>query len=291
MGSSNGHRGRIRGGWLTLLLAAALVLSACFSTGAPPTAQAGPTATQLPRPTLAVTNTPAPTSASTPAPQSVLRVSSFPIAQTDPAQISANGEVLIANHVYDYLVDIDAQNQIRPRLATEWQRSQDGLTYTLTLASGVTFHDGSPFGAKDVVWTYNRLRNTPGLPTVDLYRDIVDVQATGDLEVTFTLSETNPFFLFDLSDNHALMMKAGTTDPTSFNGTGPFKVVDYVAADRLTMTANKDYFVKGEPYLDGLEIIFFSDQTASADALRSGQIDVTMDLSTPLYVSLQDGRT
>jgi peptide/nickel transport system substrate-binding protein len=86
-----------------------------------------------------------------PAAQGTLRVSSFPIAQTDPARISANGEVLLANHVCDYLVDIGAEkNQIQPRLATEWSRSQDGLTYTFTLASGVTFHDGSPFGAMDL---------------------------------------------------------------------------------------------------------------------------------------------
>jgi peptide/nickel transport system substrate-binding protein len=275
------QKDRIRWRRFTLLVVATIVLSACSST-------AGPAATSAPTAAVAITDTPIPTSGSTPAPQNTLRVSSFPIAQTDPAQISANGEVLIANHVYDYLVDIDAQNQIRPRLATAWRHSQDGLTYTFTLASGVTFHDGSPFGAKDVVWTYNRLRNTSGLPTADLYENIVDIQATGDLTVTFTLSETNPFFLYDLSDNHALMMNEGTTDPTHFNGTGPFKVVDYVAADRLTMTANKDYFIKDLPYLDGLEIIFFSDQTASADALRSGQIDLTMDLSTPLYVSLQE---
>ena len=93
--------------------------------------------------------------------QGVLRVTANPIAQTDPAKISSDAEVLIANHVYDYLVDIDPNNEIQPRLATSWTHSSDGLSYTFSLARGVTFHDGSPLTAEDVVWTFNRLRDPP----------------------------------------------------------------------------------------------------------------------------------
>jgi peptide/nickel transport system substrate-binding protein len=219
--------------------------------------------------------------------EGTLRVSAFPIAQTDPAQISSDSEVLIANHVYDYLIDVDAENQIQPRLATDWTRSEDGLRYTFTLAEGVTFHDGSSLTAADVVYTFRRLRDTEGLPTTDLYSNITSMEATGDLEVTFTLSDTNPFLLYDLSDNHALIIKEGTEEATDFNGTGPFRVVDYQPENRIVMEANEDYFIEGQPHLQGLEIIFFNEQSASASALRGGQIDLTMDLSTPLYESLQ----
>jgi len=219
--------------------------------------------------------------------EGVLRVTAFPIAQTDPALISSDAEVLIASQVYDYLVDVDANNEIQPRLATEWTESEDGLTYTFSLAEGVTFHDGSPFSAEDVVWTFDRLRDPDsGYPTADLYQNIVDVEATGDLEVTFTLSETNPFFLYDLSDNHALILKAGTEDPTDWNGTGPFVVTAYQPESRVVLQANESYFVEGQPRLEELQVLFFSDQSAAADAVRGGQADLTMDLSTPLYESL-----
>jgi peptide/nickel transport system substrate-binding protein len=79
-----------------------------------------------------------------------------PMAATDPAFISSDSEVLVANHVYDYLVDVDPQSNVVPRLATEWLASDDGLTYTFTLAEGATWHDGDPFTAEDVVWTFNR---------------------------------------------------------------------------------------------------------------------------------------
>lgn len=218
----------------------------------------------------------------------VLRIASQPIVQTDPAFISSDGEVAVANAVYDYLVDIDASNVIRPRLAGSWTISNDGLSYVLKLAEGVTFHDGSPFSAADVVWTFDRLRDPDsGLPTADLYSNIASIEASGDLEVTFTLKEPNPFFLFDLSDNHALVLKADTADPTDFNGTGPFIVTNYSPEDRIEMTANPDYFVRGQPRLAGVEFIFFNDEAATVEALRSQQIDLVWRMSIPLYQSLQ----
>lgn len=216
----------------------------------------------------------------------ILRISAFPIAQTDPAYISSDSEVLVASQVYDYLVDVDADNQIQPRLAVDWMRSEDGLSYTFTLATGVRFHDGSLLTSEDVVWTFERLRDTDGLPTADLYSNITSIVATGELELTFNLNETNPFFLYDLSDNHALIMKANSGSPLEFNGTGPFVVSDYRPNDRIILQANDKYFVPDQPHLRGLEIIFFDDQAAAVDALRSGQIDLSMDLSTPQFESL-----
>jgi peptide/nickel transport system substrate-binding protein len=159
-----------------------------------------------------------------------------------------------------------------------------------TLAEGVTFHDGSPLTAEDVAWTFNRLRDPElELPTSSLYSNILEVQATGDQEVTFTLENPNPFFLFDLSDNHALVLKAGTEDAdTNFNGSGPFKVVEYLPEDRIVLEANEDYFIDGQPNLGGLEIIFFNDETASVDALRGGQVDLIMRMATSLFTSLRD---
>src|SRR5690554_310918 len=129
--------------------------------------------------------------------------------QLDPAFASSDSEISILNAVYDYLVDIDTESNIQPRLATSWTISEDGLTYTFTLAENVTFHDGSLLTANDVVWTFDRLRDPSlELPTADLYSNIESITATGDHEVQFTLKQTNPFFLYDLSDNHALVVQA-----------------------------------------------------------------------------------
>jgi peptide/nickel transport system substrate-binding protein len=286
---------------IVILVVLALGLQACTGATATPAATSAPAQPTSPPPTTAPgepTNPPPTTAPPTAEPATaepgadrtgVFRVAVQPIVQTDPAYISSDPEIIFANHVYDYLVDVTPDNTIAPRLATDWSNSEDGLTYTFTLAEGVTFHDGSPFSAEDVVWTFNRLRDPEaGLPTSDLYSNIADIQATGELEVTFTLQQPNPFFLFDLSDNHALVIQDGTTDAgQDFNGTGPFKVTQYSPEDRMDLEANPDYFVEGQPQLAGLELIFFNDQTAMVDALRGGQVDLVMVLSTDLYSSLE----
>lgn len=250
---------RIVGTLFPLLVAVALVLSAC----------GGGAATQ--------------TSGET-----ELRIGYDRIEQTDPALISSDAEVSVANAVYDYLVDVDANNEIQPRLAQSWDVSDDGLTYTFDLVQNAAFHDGTPLTATDVVWTFNRLRNPDsGFATVELYSEIESVEASGDHQVAFTLSDTNPFFLFDLSDNHALIIKDGTEDATDFNGTGPFVVDNYSPEDRIELSANPDYFVDGQPGVDKLTYIFFGDRAAAVDALRSDQVDLVMQLPTPIYQSLE----
>lgn len=223
----------------------------------------------------------------------MLRVAWEIPVQLDPAFASSDSEISILNAVYDYLVDIDTSSNIQPRLATDWTMSEDGLTYTFTLTEGVTFHDGAPLTAEDVVWTFNRLRDPElGSPTADLYTNIAEIAATGEREVQFTLTETNPFFLYDLSDNHALVVKAEAADlGTNFNGTGPFRVVDYSPENRMDLEANPDYFIEGKPGVAAMEMIFFGDQAAAVDALIGGQVDVVLRMPTPLYVALEGETT
>ncbi len=217
-----------------------------------------------------------------------MNVAMQPMVQTDPALISSDTEVLVANHVYDYLVDVSAENTIVPRLAKDWNVSPDGLTYTFNLEEGVVFHDGSPLTAKDVVWTFDRLRNPDsGFPTATLYENIVSITSVSDLQVEFKLKNTNPFFPYDLSDNHALIIKDGTTEASDFNGSGPYKVSEYLPEDRIILQANPDYWLEGKPGLAELQVIFFNDDAAMVDALRGGQVDLVMRLPTPLYQSLE----
>jgi len=216
------------------------------------------------------------------------RVAMQPPTRIDPAIIDSDSEIAIANAVYDYLVDVGSDNAIEFRLAESVNVSEDGLVYAFILEDNVRFHDGTPLVPGDVVWTFDRLRNPDnGFPTGSLYENIESIEVTGSDEVTFHLIETNPFFLYDLADNHALILKRGTTDFSEFNGTGPFVVDDYRPDDRILMTANDDYFIGGFPGLDELQFIFFTDSVAAVDALRGGQIDMAWRMPVSLYVTLQ----
>jgi peptide/nickel transport system substrate-binding protein len=80
------------------------------------------------------------------------------------------------------------------------------------------------------------------------------------------------------------MLKANTANPgKDFGGTGPFVVTNYQPADRIEMTAFKDYWVPGEPKLENLQIIFFSDESAASDATQGGQIDLDIMVSTSQF--------
>lgn len=291
------HNKRLHSSLILVILALAVLLAACTGDSETPTPPDSPSQTQPEETSAEDTEeeqSAVPPTAELPKPvgpvrDGTLRVAMQPMAILDPAFISSDSEVLIANAVYDYLVDIDPQSNVIPRLATAWDVSEDGLTYTFTLVKGATWHDGDPLKAEDIVWTFERLRDPDvGSGAADVYTEIADIQATGDLEVTFTLSETNPFFLNDLSDNRALIIKRGTEDPTDFNGTGPFVVSSYSPEDRIVLKANEAYFINDQPKLEGVEVIFFNDETASVDALRGGQLDLVMRMSTSLFESLQD---
>ncbi|MFC2096047.1 ABC transporter substrate-binding protein, partial [Candidatus Bipolaricaulota bacterium] len=216
------------------------------------------------------------------------RVAMQPPTRIDPAIIDSDAEIAIANAVYDYLVDVAADNTIELRLAEAVNVSDDGLTYTFSLEDNVHFHDGSPLMPGDVVWTFDRLRDPDnGFPTASLYSNIDSIEVTGPDSVDFHLVKTNPFFLYDLADNHALILKRGTTEFSEFNGTGPFVVEDYRPGERILMTANDDYFIAGLPGLDALQFIFFTDSVATVDALRGGQVDMAWRMPVSLYVTLQ----
>ncbi len=217
-----------------------------------------------------------------------LRVGIETPAQLDPAFASADAEILVLANVYDYLVDIDAANEVQPGLAESWEIADEGRTWTFQLRDDVRFHSGAPLEAEDVVATYDRLRDPDaGLPTGDLYANVVDVRAEDARTVVFELAEPNPFFAYDLSDNHAVIHRADADEfGSTFDGTGPFRVVAYAPEDRMTLEAVPDHPFRA-PGVDAVELIFFAEQSAAVSALRGGQLDLVLRMPTPLYQSLE----
>jgi peptide/nickel transport system substrate-binding protein len=272
---------------ISLLLAGILAVAGCAAPAAPAPTTAPEQAAPGAQP---AEEAPAPSQ------PSALRVAMDTPVQLDPAFASSDAEIAILNAVYDYLVDVDHENRIQPRLASAAQIAPDGLSYTFEIDPNATFHDGSPVTAADVIWTFDRLRDPAAeLPTSDLYSNIESIFAPGNEDpatsktVIFQLTKPDPFFQFNLSDNHAVIVKAGTTDfTTDFNGSGPFKVSSYSPEDRMELVANEDYFIEGKPGVDNLTFLFFSDQAASVDALRGGQVDLVMRMPTPLYLALEN---
>jgi peptide/nickel transport system substrate-binding protein len=218
--------------------------------------------------------------AGTLAQESVLRVGLPAVVNINPATGSNDPEVMFNHLIYDYLYSLDAENNLIPNLATGYEVSEDGLTYTFTLREGVTFHDGSPFSAADVVFSYNYLKEQ-GSPALNL---LGEFEVTGEgLTVTFTLPRPNADFIYGIASNWAFILKDGMTTPNvlgdtaddfrNFNGTGAFKLIDYSPNAFALFERNPNYWMEGAPMVDRVELIFINDQQAQIDALRSGAVD------------------
>ena len=215
-----------------------------------------------------------------------LRVGINAPVQLDPALGSADSEIMFNRNLYDYLIEILPDGNLAPNLAESWTVSDDSLTYTFSLVEGVTFHDGSPLTANDVVFTFNRLKELES-PALGLLREF-EVSAADDLTVVFTLAGVNADFLFGVGSRFAPILKDGTAEPNvivegdnpfaNFNGTGPFVLSDFAPGESATFAANASYWVEGQPQVETLEILYIEDPLAQIDAIRSGTVDVIFRL-------------
>ncbi len=212
----------------------------------------------------------------------VLRVSTNAPIELDPALGSLDSEVMLNRALYDALVDIRPDSSIAPNLASGWEISEDGLTYTFTLQSGVTFQDGSPLTSADVVYTFNRLVEV-GSSAVNILGEFV-VEAPDESTVVFTLPAPNADFLYGIGSQFSGVVKDGAETPNvlaegadnpyvNFNGTGPFVLQDYQPGERAVLAANEDYWQDGAPALGGVEFIYNDDPVAQVNALRNGEVD------------------
>ncbi len=217
----------------------------------------------------------------------VLRVGMTTPQVLDPALGSNDPEILLNRSVYDYLIEVLPDKSIAPNLASSWTISDDGLTYTFQLVSGVTFHDGSPFTAADVVYTFNRLKQIES-PALNLLGSF-EVSGPDAQTVVFTLPAPNADFLYGVADRFALIVKDGTESP-DFNGTGPFVLesLDANPGGRAVLVKNANYWKPGQPLLDRVEFVFITEPTTQVDALRSGQVDFIFKITPDLVSVLEN---
>jgi len=270
-----------------------------------------PTAAAAPAPTVAAAASVvsgAPSAAGTTVPaMPMARSMAGPVkSQIDPAKIKKGGTLieggtsdvrtfnpvligdttsgLVDGLMYDNLVDVDPDTlQPVPNLATKWDISPDGKTYTFTLKPGVKWHDGQPFTADDVKFSYDGYMNgeTGSQRAGVLNQRVAKVEVKDPMTVVFTLKDVVAPFLttnmYQIVAKHlfeSIAPKDWRTAAPSQNpiGTGPFKFKSYKQADNVTLVANPDYH-KGAPALDTYIYKFVKDSTVLLQQLKTGEVD------------------
>jgi peptide/nickel transport system substrate-binding protein len=211
--------------------------------------------------------------------------------QLDPHKTSAYFSFEVLENVFDTLVEPDADLQMRPALAQSWEVSPDQLTWTFHLRHGVTFHDGSPFTADDVVYSYRRIIDQQ-LANVDKFSAVTDVTARDPATVVIRVQHPTPNLLTNVGGFKGMAIvsrrnvESGriATDPI---GTGPFAFAGQKSGDSITLKANPAYW-GGAPKISGVTFRFISEPSTALSALQAGEIDWTDSIPTQRVAQLKD---
>lgn len=203
-----------------------------------------------------------------------------PLSSLDPHLNNYAGDRSVDLHFWDLLVE-NNYNKLQPGLALSW-KSLDSKTWEFKLRPNVKWHDGTPFTAEDVIFSYQRARNVPGsLATFAGYlRTVESVTAKDPLTLIIKTTIPNPDLPLNLASVHIVSKHVGEKASTdNYNsgaavvGTGPYKWVSYTPGERVVMQRNDAYWGP-KPLWDKINYRYISNAPARTAALLSGDVDV-----------------
>jgi peptide/nickel transport system substrate-binding protein len=179
-------------------------------------------------------------------------------------------------NLFDGLFQFDDAGQLAPALAEEASSNADATEWTLRLRSGVTFHDGRPFTADDVVYSLKRILDPKTKAEAFAQLGMIDARGIRKIDkTTVKIPLHQPFVILPTqlgALGTVLMVPVGMSDFKHPIGTGPFMFVRG-NSQKFVLKRNPHYWRPGLPRLDGVEVINIQDPTARLNAVLSGQVD------------------
>jgi MarR-like DNA-binding transcriptional regulator SgrR of sgrS sRNA len=173
------------------------------------------------------------------------------LSTLDPAFVSVSSESHFARQIFDTLLQYDEKEKVfTAHLAHDYEISADGRTFTFYLRKGILFHNGKHMTSKDVLYTFQRLKDqSANSPCQWQTALVLDIKCIGPYTIQFKLKRKTRMFLHFVS---SISMAVQPDDETKMVGTGPFSVSDF-RDDVLVLEANTHYF-KERAWLDRIEI-------------------------------------
>jgi peptide/nickel transport system substrate-binding protein len=197
----------------------------------------------------------------------------------DPARQANQMDYCRGFMFYNGLTSLDGSLTPQPALAEEFT-TQDATTWVFKLRKGVTFHDGKPLTPADVVFSLMRHKDAATASRAKVLADQIEsVTASGPNEVTIRLVSPNADLPAILGTFHFHIVKEGTTDFNAGIGTGPYKVKEFKPGVRSIAVRNENYWKPNRPYLDEIEFVGITDESARVNALLAGQLDLVSTVS------------
>ncbi len=205
------------------------------------------------------------------------------VTNLDPHKVPAFTSARVFELVYSYLMRLDENLGVQPDLAASMPvTSADGKTVTVKLRTGVKFHNGDPLTSADVKYTFDRIIDTKTAAVArSFFADVDTITAPDDSTAVFNLKNPNAALIAYMAHpNTGIVSKkigeanADLSKKETAIGSGPFKLVEWVPDNYMRFEANKDYYISGQPYLDGVRINVIPDETGITAALRTKAADM-----------------
>jgi peptide/nickel transport system substrate-binding protein len=186
--------------------------------------------------------------------------------------------------VFDQGKQIERPENIVGELAEKWSWQDNYRNLVMFLRKDVKWHDGQPFTAKDVKFTFDVVREAKDAPArlrinprKEWYGNVEAIEAADPHTVVFRLKRPQPSLLTMLASGYSPVWPAHVPlaeHRTRCVGTGPFKLKEWRKGEFLELVRNPDYFVKGRPLLDGIRYVVVVERGTRVAALQAGQVDV-----------------
>ncbi|MEZ0494410.1 ABC transporter substrate-binding protein [Kineococcus sp. TBRC 1896] len=210
--------------------------------------------------------------------------------QLDPHKTTAYPAFQVLENVYDTLVVPSPDDlSMQPSLATDWETSDDELTWTFTLVEGATFHDGTPFTAEDVVFSYRRIIDQQ-LANSARFATVADISAPDESTVVMTLTRPTPNLLSRIGAFKGMAIVSKDVDEstltTQANGTGPFSLQGSSASE-ISLSRFDDYWGDA-PQIGGVTFRFLPEPAAALTALTTDQVQWTDNVPPQRVATLDD---
>jgi peptide/nickel transport system substrate-binding protein len=210
----------------------------------------------------------------------------------DPALMTDHMLITLSWQIRNCLVEIDHNAKPIPELAESWESNDNATRWIFNLRKGVEFHNGKTLTAEDVVFSLNRHRSQDSKSVAKAYfNSVTDLKTEGKYRIIVDLEKGNADFPYFMSDSHAAIIPAGTTNFDDGIGTGGYILENFNAGVRSLVKRNPNYWKEGRAHFDEIEILSVADNTARTNALQTKTVDAMnrCDLKTADLFKRQPG--
>ena len=211
------------------------------------------------------------------------------------AYTSAGQTYYTSGKIFDGLVEYDFDMKPKPKLATSWDLSPDGLTLRFTLRGDVKWHDGKPFTSSDLQYSALEIWRKLHPRGRSTWANLASVETPNATTAIFRFSKPSPYVLNALISPEAQVLprhlyegKDVLTNPANIApiGNGPFRFKEWQRGDYILLERNSDYWDKGKPYLDQIVYRIIPDASSRSVAFEANEIDI----GGGIPISLADAR-